>query len=169
MDFSQTLFLHIETYGFVNIEKFLYHMINPTWSYCMVLLMCCWIRFATVLLRIFCLCSSVIMTYNFLFWWYLWFWYHGDSGLIEWVWNRFRRIGIDSSLNTWQNLPVKSSGPGLLFTCMLLFTPGFLFLHQLPELGQTHVHRVSDAIQPSHPLSFPSPPTFNLSQHQGFF
>ena len=39
--------------------------------------------------------------------------------------------------------------------------------HQLPELTQTHVHRVSDAIQPSHPLSFPSPPAFNLFQHQG--
>ena len=41
--------------------------------------------------------------------------------------------------------------------------------HQLPELTQTHVHCVSDAIQPSHPLSSPSPPTFNLSQHQGLF
>ena len=38
--------------------------------------------------------------------------------------------------------------------------------HQLPELVQTHVHRVSDTIQPSHPLSSPSPPAFNLSQHQ---
>ena len=41
--------------------------------------------------------------------------------------------------------------------------------HQLPELAPTHVHRVSDAILPSHPLSSPSPPAFNLSQHQGFF
>ena len=41
--------------------------------------------------------------------------------------------------------------------------------HQLSELTQTHVHWVSDAIQPSHPLSSPSPPTFNLSQHQGLF
>ena len=41
--------------------------------------------------------------------------------------------------------------------------------HQLLELAQTHIHRVSDAIQPSHPLSSPSPPTFNLSQHQGLF
>ena len=48
-------------------------------------------------------------------------------------------------------------------------TPGFPILHHLPELDQTHVHRVSDAIQPSHPLSFPSPPAFNLSQHQGLF
>ena len=41
--------------------------------------------------------------------------------------------------------------------------------HQLPELTQTHVHCVGDAIQPSHPLSSPSPPVFNLSQHQGLF
>ena len=41
--------------------------------------------------------------------------------------------------------------------------------HQLPELTQTHVHRVSDAIQPSHPLSSPSPPDPNPSQHQGLF
>ena len=48
-------------------------------------------------------------------------------------------------------------------------TPGIPVHHQLLELTQTHVHRVGDAIQPSHPLSFPSPPTFNLSQHQSFF
>ena len=48
-------------------------------------------------------------------------------------------------------------------------TPGFAVHHQLPDLAQTHVHRVSDAIQPSHPLSSPSPPTFNLSRHQGLF
>ena len=41
--------------------------------------------------------------------------------------------------------------------------------HQLPELIQTQVHRVVDGIQPSHPLSSPSTPTFNLSQHQGLF
>ena len=41
--------------------------------------------------------------------------------------------------------------------------------HQLPEFTQTHVHWVSDAIQPSHPLSSPSPPAFNLSQQQGLF
>ena len=46
---------------------------------------------------------------------------------------------------------------------------GFPVHHQLPELAQTHVHRVDDAIQPSHPLSSPSPPAFNLSQHQGLF
>ena len=48
-------------------------------------------------------------------------------------------------------------------------TPGLYVHHQFPEFTQTHVHRVSDAIQPSHPLSCPSPPAFNLSQHQGVF
>ena len=48
-------------------------------------------------------------------------------------------------------------------------TPGLPVHHQLPECTQTHVHCVRDAIQPSHPLSSPSPPTFNLSQHQGLF
>ena len=48
-------------------------------------------------------------------------------------------------------------------------TPGLPVHHQLLELAQTHVHWVSDAIQPLHPLSSPSPPAFNLSQHQGLF
>ena len=47
--------------------------------------------------------------------------------------------------------------------------PGSPVQHQLPELAQTHVHQVSDAIQPFHPLSSPSSPAFNLSQHQGLF
>ena len=48
-------------------------------------------------------------------------------------------------------------------------TPGLPVNHQLPEFTQTHVHWVGDAIQPSHPLSSPSPLTFNLSQLQGLF
>ena len=48
-------------------------------------------------------------------------------------------------------------------------TPGLPVHHQLPELTQTHVDRVGDAIQPSHPLSPPSPPALNRSQHQGLF
>ena len=47
--------------------------------------------------------------------------------------------------------------------------PGLPVHHQLPELVEIHVHRVNDAIQPSHPLSSPSPPAFKLSQHQGLF
>ena len=48
-------------------------------------------------------------------------------------------------------------------------TPGLPVHHQFPESIQTHVHQVGDAIQPSHPLSSPSPPVLNLSQHQGLF
>ena len=48
-------------------------------------------------------------------------------------------------------------------------TPGLPVQHQLPEFTQTHVHWVGDAIQPSHPLSSPSPPALNLAQHQGLF
>ena len=48
-------------------------------------------------------------------------------------------------------------------------TPGLPVHHQLPEVTETHIHWVCDAIQPSHPLSSPSPPAFNLSQHQGLF
>ena len=48
-------------------------------------------------------------------------------------------------------------------------TPGLPVHHQLPEFAQTHVHQVSDAIQPSYPLSSPSPPAFNLSQDHGLF
>ena len=48
-------------------------------------------------------------------------------------------------------------------------TPGLPVHHQLPEFTQTHIHRVSDTIQPSHPLSSPSPPATNPSQHQSLF
>ena len=48
-------------------------------------------------------------------------------------------------------------------------TPGLPVYHQLPEITQTHAHRVHDAIQPSHPRSSPSPPAPNPSQHQSFF
>ena len=74
----------------------------------------------------------------------------------------------------------EAPNPGLQFnsvaqSCLTLCnpkdrsTPALPVHHQLPEFSQTHVHRVGDAIQPSHPLSSPSPPTFNLSQHQGLF
>ena len=48
-------------------------------------------------------------------------------------------------------------------------TPGFPVLHNLPEFAQTHVHWVSDTIQPFHPLLHPSPPALNLFEHQGLF
>ena len=48
-------------------------------------------------------------------------------------------------------------------------TPGLPVHHQLPQFAETHVHHIGDATQLSHPLSSPSPPAFNLSQHQGLF
>ena len=54
-------------------------------------------------------------------------------------------------------------------TPMDCYTPGFPVHHPLPELAQAHIHQVSDAIQPSHPLSSPTLPAFNLAQHQGLF
>ena len=68
-----------------------------------------------------------------------------------------------------------SSFSSVTQSCLTLCDPmdcsatDFPVHHQHPELAQTHVHRVADAIQPSHPLSSPSPPAFNLSQHQGLF
>ena len=56
-----------------------------------------------------------------------------------------------------------------LCDCMNDSTPGLPVHHQIPEFTQTHVHRVGDAIQPSHPLLSPSPPAPNPSQHQGLF
>ena len=56
-----------------------------------------------------------------------------------------------------------------LFDPMGYSMPGIPVHHQLPEPTQTHVYCVSDAIQPSRPLLSPSPPVFNLSQHQGLF
>ena len=57
----------------------------------------------------------------------------------------------------------------LLWDPMDCSMPGLPVHHQLLEFAQVHVHRGADAIQPSHPLSSPSPPAFNLSQHQGLF
>ena len=61
-------------------------------------------------------------------------------------------------------------------SCLLLFAtpwaaaqPGFPVHHQLPELAQTHAHRVKNVIQPSHSLSSPSPLALNLPQHQDLF
>ena len=61
--------------------------------------------------------------------------------------------------------------PSSLTLCDLMVCrmPGFPVFHLLPELAQTHVHQVGDAILPSCPWLSPSPPAFNLSQHQGLF
>ena len=76
-------------------------------------------------------------------------------------------------LLSWQ--PVSFCGCSVAQSCPTLchpldcIMPGFPVHHQHPELAQTHFHQIGDAIQTSHPLSSPSPPAFNLSQHQGLF
>ena len=84
-----------------------------------------------------------------------------------------RKLSCLLGVNTQYFSSVTQSCP-TLHDPMDCSMPGFLVHHQLPELAQTHVHRVSDAIQPSHPLLSPSLPkekivSFNLSQHRGLF
>ena len=64
---------------------------------------------------------------------------------------------------------VQSLVVSICLQCHGLQDAKFPIHHQHPEISQAHVHRVGDAIQPSHPLSSPSPPAFNLSLHQGLF
>ena len=84
---------------------------------------------------------------------------------LEGIWRiRFQRSEV------WNQVSVQLLSHVWLFaTPMDCSTPGFPVHHQFPEPTQTHIHWVSDAIQPSHPLSPPSPPDFSLSQHQGLF
>ena len=74
-------------------------------------------------------------------------------------------------MSQYNRLQFSSVAQSCLTLCdpMDCSTPGFPVHHQLLELAQTHVHWVDDAIQRSHSLSSPSPPAFNLSQHQGLF
>ena len=82
---------------------------------------------------------------------------------IQWTWSQFLHSILQ--FNSVQFSSVAQSCPTLCDP-MNCSTPGLPVHHQLPEFTQTHVHRVSDAIQPSHPLSSPSPPAPSPSQHQ---
>ena len=107
---------HIDWFAYIETIYCAYIVIKPIWSWCMILFMCFWIRFATILLRIFafyihqwywpvillvCVCGN-----------FVWFWYQGNGGLIEWVWEfsssaifwkNLRKIGVSSSLSLWYN------------------------------------------------------------------
>ena len=90
------------------------------------------------------------------------------------IWHAFvksYRISTTQSHNVTMNFLFSSVAQSCLTLCkpMDCSTPGLPVHYQLLEFTQTHVHWVSDAIQPSHPLLSPSPPTFYLSQHQGLF
>ena len=82
--------------------------------------------------------------------------------------NKFKWFGHLQPLQSVQFSSVAQSCPTLCDP-RTLSTPGLPIHHQLPKFTQTHVHQVSDAIQPSHPLSFPFPPALNPSQHQRVF
>ena len=84
------------------------------------------------------------------------------------VFQMLRLVFLCSSWKVSQFSSVTQSYPTLCHP-MDCSTPAFPVHHQLPELAQTHVHWVGDVIQPSHPLSSPSPPAFNLSQYQSLF
>ena len=75
---------------------------------------------------------------------------------------------LENPISSFQLISVTQSCP-TLYDPMNHSTPGLPIHHQLPEFTQTHVHRVRDAIQPSHPRSSPSPPAPNPSQHQSLF
>ena len=91
-----------------------------------------------------------------------------NQGLPHWRWILYQ-LSL-SILRLWyhQFSSVTQSCPTLCDP-MNRSTPGLPVHHQLPELTQTHVHRVGDAIQPSHPRSSPFPPAPNPSQHQSLF
>ena len=88
----------------------------------------------------------------------------GDAKLFQFE----RELGVGSDNASVQFSSVAQSCPTLCDP-MNRSTPGLPVHHQLLEFTQTHVHRVSDAIQLSHPLSSPSPPAPNPSQHQSLF
>ena len=89
---------------------------------------------------------------------------HFSSHTLWWLWRKLPLRCVSSV----QFSSVTQSCP-TLWDPMNFSTPGLPVHHQLPEFTQTHVHRVSDAIQPSHPLSSPFPPAPNPFQHQSLF
>ena len=100
---------------------------------------------------------------------------HGFSIVSKYLPTRYLRITKEETA-TWQRRDLASDQiRSVAQSCPILCdpmnrsTPGLPVHHQLPEFTQTHVHRASEAIQPSHPLSSPSPPAPNPSQHQSLF
>ena len=91
-----------------------------------------------------------------------------DIGIRIFIILEIIRISINKRFRSDQTRSVAQSCP-TLSNPMNCSTPGLPVHHQLPDFTQTHVHRVSEAIQPSHPLSSPSPPALNPSQHQSLF
>ena len=97
-------------------------------------------------------------------------WSQSKNNTQLWIWPvmEVKSIAVKSNIASDQIRSVAQSCPTLCDP-MNHSTPGLPVHHQLPAFTQTNVHRVSDAIQPSHPLSSPSPPAPNPSQHQSLF
>ena len=96
--------------------------------------------------------------------------YAADStvNLFKYFGEWFGRVE-DSYTIRWDQIRSVAQSCPTLCNPMNRSTPGLPVHHQIPEFTQTHIHWVSDAIQPSHPLSSPSPPAPNPSQHQSLF
>ena len=94
-----------------------------------------------------------------------------NQGLLPFTQILYQLSYQGSPLNRFSSVQFNSVAQSCPTLCdpMNRSTPGLSVHHQLPEFTQTHVHRVSDAIQQSHPLSSPSPPAPNPSQHQSLF
>ena len=91
------------------------------------------------------------------------------TGYSPWVTKSWTKQQQQSQYGQRQKISSVNSVTQSICDPMNYSTPGLPVHHQFPELTQTHVHRVGDAIQPSHPLLSPSPSVFNLSQYQGLF
>ena len=96
------------------------------------------------------------------------FWWNSDGHWADRKPCLIHDSGPSSSISSFSHFRSVAQSCPTLCDPMDYSMLGFPVHHQLPELTQTHVHRVGDAIQPSHPLSS-SPPAFNISQHQGLF
>ena len=96
--------------------------------------------------------------------------HYSSKASILWC-SDFFIVQLSSIHDHWKHHQIRSVAQSCLTLCdpMNHSTPGLPVHHRLPEFTETHVHRVSDAIQPSHPLSSPSPPAPNPSQHQSLF
>ena len=98
----------------------------------------------------------------FALWWIRGLWKLPDGR--NWLWRKLSLVLVGKAMLSFCSVAQSCL---TLFDPMNRSMPGLPVHHQFPEFTQTHVHQVSDAIQPSHPLSSPSPPAPNPSQHQG--
>ena len=152
---------------FANIEYSLHPRIKPTWSWCMIFSICCWILFASILLRIFASMFISVLAYSFLFLWHLCL-----ILVLEWRWPHRMSLEV--------YLPLQFSGRvwvgSVQFSHSVMYNS--LWPHELQHArppcpsptprvysnscpSSRWCHPASDAIQSSHPLSSPSPPALD--------